>query len=52
MSDGSLRVFREKAVTLEAVLASACLPLLHHAVEIDGEAYWDGAIRQTRRSCR
>src|SRR5215203_4216350 len=43
VSDGSLRVFREKAVTLEAVLASACLPLLHHAVEIDGEAYWDGA---------
>ena len=26
----------------EAVLASACLPLLHHTIEIDGEAYWDG----------
>ena len=24
------------------MLASACLPLLHHAIEIDGEAYWDG----------
>jgi NTE family protein len=43
VSDGSLRIFREKAVTLEAVLASACLPLLHPAVEIEGEAYWDGA---------
>jgi NTE family protein len=40
--DGKLHVFREKALTLEAVLASACLPVLHHAVSIDGEAYWDG----------
>jgi NTE family protein len=40
--DGRLRIFREKAVTLDAVLASTCLPLLHHAVTIDGEAYWDG----------
>ena len=40
--DGRLRVFRGKALTLDAVLASTCLPLLHHAVSIDGEAYWDG----------
>lgn len=25
------------------MLASACLPTLHRSVEIDGEAYWDGA---------
>ena len=43
VSDGGLRIFREKAVTLDAVLASACLPLVHHAVEIGGETYWDGA---------
>jgi NTE family protein len=40
--DGKLHVFRQKAVTLDTVLASACLPVIHHAVSIDGEAYWDG----------
>ena len=40
--DGSLRLFREREITRDAVLASACLPALNHAVEIDGEAYWDG----------
>jgi NTE family protein len=42
VSDGRLRVFREQQITQDVVLASACLPLLHHAVTIDGEAYWDG----------
>ncbi|HEY6433262.1 MAG TPA: patatin-like phospholipase family protein [Acetobacteraceae bacterium] len=40
--DGHARLFREDEVTLDAVLASACLPFLQHAVEIEGEAYWDG----------
>jgi len=40
--DGHPRLFREHEITLEAVLASACLPFLHQAVVIDGEAYWDG----------
>lgn len=40
--DGKLHIFREKVLTLDAVLASACLPVIHHAVFIDGEAYWDG----------
>lgn len=40
--DGRARLFRETEITLDAVLASACLPLLQEAVEIDGEAYWDG----------
>ena len=39
---GAARVFREHEVSAEVVLASACLPTLHHAVEIDGIAYWDG----------
>jgi NTE family protein len=39
---GQPRFFRAADITLEAVLASACLPLLRHAVEIDGEWYWDG----------
>jgi NTE family protein len=41
-TSGRLRVFRTREIGVEAVLASACLPTLHHAVEIDGEPYWDG----------
>jgi len=36
------RVFANKDLSVDAVLASACLPELFPAVEIDGEAYWDG----------
>ncbi len=39
---GRLRIFRNRELSLDAVMASACLPTLFHAVEIDGEAYWDG----------
>jgi NTE family protein len=42
VSDGRLRILTNPELTIEAVLASACLPLLHHTIEIDGEAYWDG----------
>lgn len=42
VSTGRVRLFRRHEITVEAVLASACLPTLHHAVEIDGAAYWDG----------
>ena len=41
---GKVRLFTTGELTEEAVLASACLPTLHHAVEIDGEAYWDGGF--------
>jgi NTE family protein len=40
---GKLRLFRTPEISVESVLASACLPTIHRAVEIDGEAYWDGA---------
>ena len=36
------RLFRTPELTVEALLASACLPLLFKAVEIEGEHYWDG----------
>jgi len=36
------KIFSNKEITVDAVLASACLPLLFQAVEIDGEYYWDG----------
>jgi NTE family protein len=39
---GKLRVFRENELTVDVMLASACLPKIHHSVEIDGEPYWDG----------
>ena len=39
---GQLRVFRNKDVTPDALLASGCLPFMFQAIEIDGEAYWDG----------
>ncbi len=42
VSTGELRIFRQSEMTADMVLASACLPLLFQAVEIDGEAYWDG----------
>jgi len=40
--DGRARIFVDDEITADAVLASASLPLLHHAVTIDDEAYWDG----------
>jgi len=39
---GRLREFRGPELSVEAVMASACLPTLFRAVEIEGEAYWDG----------
>ena len=44
VASGTPRFFRRAELTIEAVLASACLPTLQHAVEIDGEAYWDGGF--------
>lgn len=41
-SNSKLRIFREHELSLEVLLASACLPKIHHPIEIDGEAYWDG----------
>jgi NTE family protein len=39
---GRGRIFRNADITPDVLLASACLPTLFQAVEIDGEAYWDG----------
>ena len=39
---GQGRVFRNPEITPNVLLASACLPSLFQAVEIDGESYWDG----------
>jgi NTE family protein len=39
---GKVRVFNTEEITLDVVMASACLPFLFKAIEIDGEHYWDG----------
>jgi NTE family protein len=42
VSTGKAEVFSGKRLTAKAVMASACLPTVFQAVEIDGEHYWDG----------
>jgi NTE family protein len=42
--DGQQQIFRNDAITADVALASTCPPLVHCAVEIDGEAYWDGGL--------
>jgi NTE family protein len=39
---GRGRIFRNAEITAEVLLASACLPTMFQAIEIDGEPYWDG----------
>lgn len=39
---GRGRIFRNAEITPDVLLASACLPTMFRAIEIDGEAYWDG----------
>jgi NTE family protein len=39
---GRLRVFDISEITPDAIMASACLPMVFQAVEIEGESYWDG----------
>ena len=39
---GRGRVFRNADISPDVLLASACLPTMFQAIEIDGEPYWDG----------
>lgn len=39
---GRVRIFPRESLTVDMVMASACLPTLYQAVEIDGVPYWDG----------
>jgi NTE family protein len=41
---GKVKIFKADELGPNHVLASTCLPLLMHAVEIDGEVYWDGGF--------
>jgi NTE family protein len=55
---GRGRVFRNGEITPDVLLASACLPTMFQAIEIDGESYWDGGysgnptITPLVRECR
>ena len=42
MRTGRAKIFRQPEISVDALMASACLPSIFKAVEIDGEAYWDG----------
>ena len=44
VNTGMPRLFGTRELTVDVLLASACLPTLHHTIEIDGEAYWDGGL--------
>lgn len=39
---GNIKIFENAELSSQALLASACLPYLFQAVEVDGEHYWDG----------
>jgi NTE family protein len=39
---GKMRIFSQKDITPDVVMASACLPFMFKAVEINGTPYWDG----------
>jgi NTE family protein len=41
---GCAKIFRTSQLTPDVLLASAALPSIHHAVEIDGVHYWDGGF--------
>lgn len=43
-NSGRLRLFGNKNLSADALLASACLPNLQQAIQIDGEDYWDGGF--------
>jgi NTE family protein len=42
---GKVRIFHRNELSIDALLASACLPNVHDAVVIDGVPYWDGGYR-------
>ena len=44
IATGKLKIFTGKDINPDTVLASACVPQLFQAIEIDGEFYWDGGF--------
>ncbi|MFK7945535.1 MAG: patatin-like phospholipase family protein, partial [Paracoccaceae bacterium] len=44
VQSGKIKVFEDNDLSVDTILASACLPSLFHAVEIEGQFYWDGGF--------
>lgn len=44
IKNSKLKIFKRNEITAEHILASACLPSLHHPITIEGETYWDGGF--------
>lgn len=44
VATGKLKIFTGKTLNPQSVLASACVPTLFQAIEVDGEFYWDGGF--------
>jgi len=42
VESGKVRIFTRAEITVDTVLASACLPFLFQTIQIDGQHYWDG----------
>ena len=51
VATGRARLFRRREITVESVLASACLPTLHHAVTIDGQRLLGRRLLGQSRTC-
>ena len=43
-NSGKVRIFKNEELSVDALLASACLPEISHTVMIDGEPYWEGGF--------
>ena len=44
VTTGQAEIFSGKRLSIQAVMASTCLPTVFKAVEIGGESYWDGGF--------
>lgn len=44
VQSGKIKVFEREELTADMILASACLPTIYQAVEVDGIPYWDGGF--------
>lgn len=41
---GKIKIFHNPEITVDALMATSCLPTLFQAVEVNGEFYWDGGF--------
>lgn len=44
VKSGKIKIFSNKDMSADVLMASACLPHLFHTVQVDGESYWDGGF--------